>query len=526
MVRHLPVSVSIAIVASLAITGCVAGPPAAPGELSWILEEGDAISVTPTINESLSASAPMTIAEGGTVSATGADGTTYTLTIPPDALRSNVTITMTPLASIDGLPFGEGPAIGVQLEPSGLQLDAFATLDIDGQQVPAVSEQILYSYRGTGEALALAAPDLTVEGTRILLDHFSGYGVGNGLLTDIEPIRKRLGGEAFDKLTTAVAAALFVERSAIYLGSDVERVDLSPYWAIFEEQILKPRLDAAGDSCGNSLLAQQTAMGYVRQRQLLGEEDFTLDYPGGWRSLVVLGARACLEEEYDLCRVDHIVHRMIPFWLGLQRSFALLGVGDEDASVLAEAEQKVRDCLTFSIEYSSNTSGDTDEVLVTSDVQAKAKITFDTQAIKFTSDTVPLKNTSFTLELAECTFAETTGDGTFAVENMILEPSKFDMAPPADGSEPKIGKIERIDLRLTLGLTSESAIQTCYGESFAYPPIPWWFTIASDASGPSFSQLTEWEILGGAVFATSTWSRAGELGLDEGEAILNHEPKK
>src|SRR5690348_8653382 len=36
--------------------------------------------------------------EGGTVTATGADGTTYTLEIPPGALDDSATITLTPIS--------------------------------------------------------------------------------------------------------------------------------------------------------------------------------------------------------------------------------------------------------------------------------------------------------------------------------------------------------------------------------------------------------------------------------------------
>src|SRR5690348_14436311 len=58
---------------------------------------------------------------GGSLSATGGDGTVYTLTVPDKALLSAQEISMTPLAAMDALPLGGGLAAGVQLEPEGLR---------------------------------------------------------------------------------------------------------------------------------------------------------------------------------------------------------------------------------------------------------------------------------------------------------------------------------------------------------------------------------------------------------------------
>jgi hypothetical protein len=42
---------------------------------------------------------------GGTLKATAPDGSTYTLEIPPQSLPGDTTITMTPLATLEGLGF-------------------------------------------------------------------------------------------------------------------------------------------------------------------------------------------------------------------------------------------------------------------------------------------------------------------------------------------------------------------------------------------------------------------------------------
>ena len=46
--------------------------------------------------------------EGGTVTATGADGTEYALSIPADALLEETEISLPPIVSIDDLPMSGG----------------------------------------------------------------------------------------------------------------------------------------------------------------------------------------------------------------------------------------------------------------------------------------------------------------------------------------------------------------------------------------------------------------------------------
>ena len=68
--------------------------------------------------------------EGGSVSATGTDGTVYTLDIPANALLTETSIGLTPVTSIGGLPFGGEQTHAVQLSPDGLFLYEPAVLTI------------------------------------------------------------------------------------------------------------------------------------------------------------------------------------------------------------------------------------------------------------------------------------------------------------------------------------------------------------------------------------------------------------
>jgi hypothetical protein len=114
--------------------------------------------------------------EGGTLETTGGDGTVYTLTIPPDALLVETTITMTPIVSISGGDLPGTSVLGVDLKPSGLRLYEFAELSIASPQLSPTANIAGFSYEGDGDDLHRYPAAL--DAGRILLHviHFSGAG--------------------------------------------------------------------------------------------------------------------------------------------------------------------------------------------------------------------------------------------------------------------------------------------------------------------------------------------------------------
>src|SRR5262245_9714595 len=113
---------------------------------------------------------------GGTLTATGADGTVYTLTIPPTALLVETAITMTPIVSISGGNLPSDSVLGVDLQPSGLRLYEFADLSIVPPQLSPAADIAGFTYEGDGDELHRYPAAL--DAGRILLHviHFSGAG--------------------------------------------------------------------------------------------------------------------------------------------------------------------------------------------------------------------------------------------------------------------------------------------------------------------------------------------------------------
>src|SRR5437016_2009958 len=98
-----------------------------------------------TVDEARAATRTLPL-EGGTLSATGADGTAYSLTIPPGALLLETMITMTPIVSVSGGDMPGGSVLGVDLKPSGLRLYEFADLSIVPAQLSPSANIAGFSY--------------------------------------------------------------------------------------------------------------------------------------------------------------------------------------------------------------------------------------------------------------------------------------------------------------------------------------------------------------------------------------------
>src|SRR5690606_10235311 len=109
------------------------------------------------------------------------------------------------------------------------------------------------------------------------------------------------------------------------LGQDITQ-RLEPYFEQLDREVIQPRLAAAGQSCAAGRSAILTVLGYARQRELLGYEDppGTLDEVADLMENTV-GPR-CMDEEYQMCVNEHIVHRIAVAYLGFKRQLALLGI--------------------------------------------------------------------------------------------------------------------------------------------------------------------------------------------------------
>lgn len=215
---------------------------------------------------------------GGSVSATGPDGTVYRLEVPAGALLMDTPITMTPLADVTGYPFAAEPErrVGVQLAPNGLEFQTSATLMIEPQGGVPQGSVAMLSYRAQGRDAGVELPDESADGLTLSIDHFSGY-------TAVWPIKeaewRQLARQKQElaewRMTSELNALLAFRRGMILAGADPRTIysdlDLArEYMPQYVSDILQPRLEAAGVGCSEGQRAIATWFGFWRTLQLLG----------------------------------------------------------------------------------------------------------------------------------------------------------------------------------------------------------------------------------------------------------------
>jgi len=530
-------------------------PPSDPASAAVTLDESKAVETV----------VPLT---GGVLKATGADGTQYALEIPGDALLNETKIRLIP-AAVSGLPFGGEQTYAAQLEPEGLFFNNFVTLTITPPQEIPLNEQLFFGYQAAGKEVIFAPPVVNSKEIKIQILHFSGYGVTKGLLADTESVRERLGGSAERRLQSQTAELVGRERQRQLLGSGENQdstlnADIQALFDQYQKEVVDVRVAAAGESCAAGRLALQTTLGLERQKQLLGFAEGGIDQFSGLMDTV---ARVCIKEEYEMCAQDHIIHRMVPVWLGFERQMQLLGV--ENSPVSQYAKEMTQKCLTFELVFESQaTFDDGGGGGFDSFVNAKVPLHFNPETLKI-EGTSALINNTFTFKVPGCSVTSTRGGSTLPVSSLVYI---SDNHSPTDA----LGYVRDFKLSYFPERTKEVFSVKCPDEpTYTSPPSGFWSAeylvlhkdelsmegapsdgappaapaapempdltnmMAAAQSGitlPSFDipsvgmgggfLLDNWEILGGEYFAKKEWTKEDtSLGLVEvGTFKLYHRP--
>ncbi len=215
-------------------------------------------------------------AVGGSLSLTSADGSTFKLEIPPNALEKETEITMTAVKTIDGAPLDKNTPTAVQLEPSGLFFKEVVTLTIVPAKEIPVKEQIIFGYEGEGKDYHLAMIDPKSKEVKVRLTEFSGAGVGSGSDIAWAANLSLQASTTFTQLQHHAGVITSQERNRQLLGDESGAEGwVKEMESIFEqyyEKVLPKELAAAELDCRYAKRAIQSMLGAERQKQLLGFE--------------------------------------------------------------------------------------------------------------------------------------------------------------------------------------------------------------------------------------------------------------
>lgn len=132
------------------------------------------------------ASVSALIGPAGGVVRTRSSGQIYTLTLPPAALETETSISLTPVTSVANLPFSNGIPAAAQFGPGGLRLNRPATLTIVREQGTHPPGLLAFLVDDRGENLEVHAAGN--DGTTLTLPiaHFTVGGAGAPTLQDLE----------------------------------------------------------------------------------------------------------------------------------------------------------------------------------------------------------------------------------------------------------------------------------------------------------------------------------------------------
>ena len=176
---------------------------------------------------------------GGSVSATGADGTVYQLELPAGALAGDTLITLTPAAQINGLPLTGGGARAVNFTPEHLELGVPGTLRITYPTTPPANAVGFTYDSATGEAFEILGATISGNTLTLPIAHFSGGGSS---------------GSTSQDFANAVQAELtYLQGRRLTLGQAEALAQLIFRWAdLFGEEICVPNTRLTQPICGQA----------------------------------------------------------------------------------------------------------------------------------------------------------------------------------------------------------------------------------------------------------------------------------
>lgn len=171
---------------------------------------GQTTCETPRVTQDASRTASAVLTpDGGTLTATAADGTIYTLDVPPRALLDDTTISLTPVTAIGGFAVGgTGLRAAVQAEPSGLQFLTPATLTITSSAEPA-EPPVAFGWDGIGTDFHRELATVAGGSLRVPVTHFSGFGMGGESAPELRAITAMTptGGDSLGTVFMALGGA-------------------------------------------------------------------------------------------------------------------------------------------------------------------------------------------------------------------------------------------------------------------------------------------------------------------------------
>jgi hypothetical protein len=373
---------------------------------------------------------------GATLTTTGADGTVFTLTVPPNALLSDELITMTPVSSLGGIPVTGGLLAAAQIEPTGVVLVQPATLTIQPPALVPIANQVGFAYQGGGQDFSLSSLANTNTIT-LNLTHFSGHGVGSGSVP-----QALLPGQTLAQLENAIAPLLQQQRTCALTGAGCDpQFDskLDGLEQLFFDQVVVPQLQQALTDYTVASSAIGTALAWLRQVVISNpadglKEPFATDQQYIMQTIPIILTNA-FNQIYGLCAATSDAPTRQSYavqLLGIVRQLDIMFGGA--INYLPNYQNQITVCAVgpLDLSFDSNATGSqvqpTLSATETSHVLAQAVHMTPDLAATYNASTAPLQYLSFNLTAPGfCAVITSTKPGTLDATgkfdlNLFLSP--------------------------------------------------------------------------------------------------------
>ncbi len=260
---------SVFLLVTAALTGC-GGDGTSVNSSSTGGTAGSPLSVHVTTDDTYTAQQALTAASGGTITATGADGTTYVLAIPAGALPADTTVSLTPIASISGLPLSGGLANGVQFGPEGLVLNTPATLTISPANPIPIAQLVGFGYTALGDHFHLEPTG--GDGTTIIMavPHFSGAGTAKGTAAEATALEQQSPPSSQDDILSEDEAVLVTQYREGQIPVATYQSEIGQAISDYYQSVINPQLTAGLNSDAAFTSGAQAALSFLRQLEITG----------------------------------------------------------------------------------------------------------------------------------------------------------------------------------------------------------------------------------------------------------------
>ena len=291
--------------------------------------------------------------EGGKIEVVGTDGLNYVFTIPKNFLLAETKITMTPIASLTS-PMLKGFTAGVNFEPSGLMLPGVTWLEISGGDF--TDKLVGITYEGDGDEVALSWADLDGSTMRIPVSHFSGAGAGTPApgAGDWSP------NGPYKGMSNLIAEA-YIENDYNCIGQShsIGKYAIGWYKGLLTTFIL-PKLEKAAN---NDLVLADAIKNYLdwyAWPQYLGDMlcfDIKEEIDGKMETkaeeLIITGLENAMKTASDYCAKSHDISETTHMINWVAASHLLEGIIPDIGLDTNDLIERIKDCLTFELEFSS-----------------------------------------------------------------------------------------------------------------------------------------------------------------------------